>query len=450
MMRIRACFVLFLILLLAPTAMAQQRPFERVRRSVGAYLGERDPLGWPFRSYCMSQSPYGFWVSGQDLFFAWCKTNAGDWLADQKAIVPCHGNASLSAVGSYAAVGAFGKLAFGVQAFDDSCEMPFQYELLQGLITLRLVAEQNRINLNERDLDALSDAFSKSYAGAVSSPRDATMYFADDPWVAKLLAADSPYVDCLDRYTSIGLFRHSITGADGKPTEVLKSAQDSVDLVAAVLSDAVTQSQALARQTRLNGRGEVRDAIRDVARRTVLLNPIAPGAKEYLVLLARPLRDVDHDVIVRLRQQIPSAAERATFVPRDPRAPAERAASSTQDMMEPAGCFSGFGRSGSDTYIVQLFDPWSATLADREIKDSESLLHLAQIWGGVSGLTHHHSGREQDIASRMTPELNATLKSRAEAFLKQLREDFPKFASDPSAHADADAAKQAIDSIDKP
>ncbi len=444
-MRIRRFLGLFLVLALAPMTSAQQRPYERVRRSVGAYLGERDPLGWPLRSYCMSRSPYTFWVSGQDLFFAWCKTHAGDWLGDQKSIIPCHGNASLAALGSYAAAGAFGKLAFGIQSFDDSCPMPFQCEVLQGLVTLRLIAEQNRIALDGRGVDELCDTLSKSYAAALSSPRDATSYFAEDAWVAKLLAADSPYSDCLERYTSVGLFRHAITGADGKPREVLRPALDSVDLVAGVLADAIAKSTPLARQMRYATDPDLRSGTRDVVRRTVLENAVSPGAKEYLVLLARPLREVDHDVILLLRQQIPSAAERAGLVSRDARAPAERASSDAQSMMEPGACISGFGRAGGESFTVQLFDPWSATLADREIKDSEAVLHLARIWGGVSGLTHRQSGHEQDIAARMTPELTTTLKDRADAFLKQLHDDFEKTSSDPAAHADADSAKQAID-----
>jgi uncharacterized protein (DUF2252 family) len=443
-MRFRSLLGLLLVLATASMAPAQQRPYERIRRSAGPYLGEREPLGWPYRSYCMAQSPYALWTSGQDLFFTWCKTNAADWLADHDAITACHGNTSLAAFGSYPAQGPFGKLAFGIQSFDDSCRMPFQCELLQGLITLRLVAEQNRIDLDERAIDALWDALSEAYRASIASPRDATSVFAEDPWVARLLSADNPYTDCLDRYTSVGQFKRSIADADGKPREILRSAQDSADLLAGVLAEAVAKSPSLARQVRFVTREDFRASTRDIAQRTVLQNPMSPGAREFLVLLARPLHDVDHDVIFLLRQQIPSPAERASFAQRDARAPAERASADAQTMMEPPAYVSGFGRAGADSYTVQLFDPWSRALEERDIKDRDALLHLAQIWGGVTGLTHRQGGKEQIIVTRMTPDLAKTIKARADSYLQQLRLDFDKFSSDPSAHADADLVKQTL------
>ena len=69
----------------------------------------------------------------------------------------------------------------------------------------------------------------------------------------------------------------------------------------------------------------------------------------------------------------------------------------------------------------------------QQINDAEALNHLAKIWGGVSGLTHRQGGQDRIIAPRLTPDLGKAIKTRAAAYLKQLRANFDEIASDPTA-----------------
>ena len=63
------------------------------------------------------------------------------WLADRDAYVTQQGDQHLGNIGTYLAAGEFGTLGFGMVDFDDSQTLPFQFELLQGVISLRLAAE---------------------------------------------------------------------------------------------------------------------------------------------------------------------------------------------------------------------------------------------------------------------------------------------------------------------
>ncbi|HEX8525141.1 MAG TPA: DUF2252 family protein [Tepidisphaeraceae bacterium] len=444
----RQALILALALLFGFTTGAsaqQQRAYEATRRSFAPYLGERDPFAWPVRAYYMSQSPLQFFVGAQDSFFLWCRSNTTDWTRDEAAVVPCHGNATPAALSTYACTGAFGKVAFGITAFDDSSRIPFQVELLQSFIMLRLIADQNRIEMTNASSSDLLDIFCDAYRQGLSSQRDATALFATDPWVGKLLSGDASYDDLLSRYTSVGQFKRVITSADGKPIEVLRPAIEAADQIAAVIADATRTSPDFAKLMRYSSREDFRAAIRDVAARTVIVNPTTPGVRQYLVLLTRPLVDLDHDLILSLRKQFPSSAERAAAAPRDPRAPAERATQDAKAAMDPGFFLSAYGRSGGDdSYCIRLLDPWSSTLAEQPIQNTNDLTHLAQIWGAVTGLTHRQIAEDNQLGKLLTPDLRKLLLSRADAYLKQLRADFDRMMSDPIANADVAAAKEAI------
>jgi len=357
----------------------------------------------------------------------------------------CHGNPVPAAIGSYAPAGAFGKLAVGMVHFDDAAAVPFQLELLQGIITLRLLAQQNGIDLTDAQVDQVLAAQIDAYGAACLADRDPTAQLADDPWVARLLSSQSSYTDVLERYTSVGQFRRSIEDADGQPREILRPVgNDVIDAIAAGLADAFAGSPALAQQTRYRTREDFRAAIRDVARRTQLRQPINPGAREYLVLILRPLRDLDHDIVLSLRQQIPSAAERTMLIRRDDLPSGQRVARAAQGAMNPAPYILSAAAVGTDSFTVELLDPWSTTLAEQEIKDPDALAHLARIWATAAGCTHHQGSQDQAISRRLTPELRAKIRSLSDAYLKQHASEFERFQSNPSARADAATAKEAL------
>jgi hypothetical protein len=265
-------------------------------------------------------------------------------------------------------------------------------------------------------VDQLLTTLTDAYGAACLSDRDATALLADDPWVARLLSSQSPYTDVLERYTSVGQFRRSIDDADGQSREVLRPVGNDVsDAIAAGLADAFAGSPALAQQTRYRTREDFRAAIRDVARRMQLRQPVNPGTREYLVLLLRPLRELDHDIVLSLRQQIPSAAERTTLVRRDEQPAGQRVARAVQAGMSPAPYILSAATVGADSFTIELVDPWSTTLAEQDVKDAEALEHLARIWATATGCTHRQGAQDQAISRRLTPELRGKIRSLSDS-----------------------------------
>lgn len=150
-------------MLLAAAASAQPSPFDLLCRSYAPYMDPDDPLALPLKLRSLTQNPYKFWRGSKDLFFKWCKSNASDWFADTGTFTPCHGDLHLGNIGSYACDRGWGVLALGMVDFDDSATLPFQIELLQGLISLRLAGRQNSIALNDAEADRLTNTLLDAY-----------------------------------------------------------------------------------------------------------------------------------------------------------------------------------------------------------------------------------------------------------------------------------------------
>src|SRR4051794_8740461 len=167
------------------------------------YTSADDPLGFPMKLRNLSTNPYRFGRGTKELFYLWCKTNAADWLADQAAYLRTHGDLHAGNIGLYLSQGEFGQhVAFGAVDFDESARLPFQLELLQGVVTLKLLAEHRRINLDAAKLDALIEAMLESYRTSLDSDQTPTLMLEDDRWVGALLkdARKRDYGREIDKY----------------------------------------------------------------------------------------------------------------------------------------------------------------------------------------------------------------------------------------------------------
>ena len=430
---------------LAQAPQQQPKPYDIIRRTTGSHIGERDPMGLGLRLHVGMQSPYALWCASPELFFSWAKASASEFSADAEAILVCHGNPVPAAISSYVPSGPLGKLSVGLVHFDDAARMPFQLELLQGLITLRLLAQQSGLELSDEQLDQLLVAMTEGYGSAASSDRNAeSLLSKDDPWIARLLSSQNTYADLLDRYASIGQFRHRVRDSEGRVTELLyRPANDIPDAVSAALAEAAEKSTALAQISRYRRRDEFREAIRDVARRTEVPSSFNPGVKQHLVLLLRPFRDVDHDVILCFRQQIAPAAERAGLTPRENVQPAQRVTRAAA-AMSPQPFVLAPATLGASSCTIELLDPWSRTLAEQDVKEFDEVLRLAKIWAVVVGSSHQQANHDQVIARRLTPELRPKLKSLSDSYLKHHLTSFERLNADPATRTDATGAREAL------
>jgi uncharacterized protein (DUF2252 family) len=421
-------------------------PFDRLYEAYAPYMAPDDPLAFPMKFRAVAANQTGLWRGGKDLFFQWCRDHANDWLDDRDAYVTQQGDQHLGNVGTYLAAGEFGTLAFGMVDFDDSHRLPFQYELLQGVISLRLTAAEAGLHLDDAAVERLVRDVSATYAAAATSNATATAQLRDMPDVAKLLqAADKrEYTRELADFTRDGKFV-PVRATKKELKDVLRPALERADELAAGIAEAVERSPSSAALFRLRTADEFRAAMKDAVQRTRIGSAGSQGLKKYFVLLDRPLAGVDHDVIVYVKQEIPSAAERAGLVPPDPRDPAQRCAEDAVELTDPHPFFSGWCRIGGESYWVSLREPWTDELDGADVKTAEDLAAAARAWATAAGASHRGSGKAAVVAARLTPELSAQLRQLSDAYLAHLRDSYRALMADPRTSEMVARAERLID-----
>lgn len=429
----RARFILGMILVAAAPCLAQSGPYDTIQRAYEPYMAKDDTLAFPMKFNSLATDPYTFWRGSKDLFFIWCKTHTPDWFADTKAILPNHGDLHLGNIGTYASADAWNKLAFGMVDFDDSANLPFQLELLQGLITLELTARQNNITLDESASNTLTKALFDTYRFAVNSRRNATSMLVDaeDPIALKVLKRSSlPYQQEIDEYIINGRFRRATFSEKGKLKEVLRPAMNRADEFAQAIAQALANEPDARERFRFVDAPSIRRAIKDIAQRTRLGSSGSQGLKKYFILLDNPLRGIDHDLILYLKQEIPSAAERSGAIERVSITPGQRVKQDMDRMTDPLPFINSWCEIGGESYWVTIKEPWSDELDPAAIKNVDELLHAARIWGTITGATHREQGRFETILPRLTPVLRDRIRKHAAAFIEQLDRDFTQFRAD--------------------
>lgn len=434
---------------------AEPGAFERIESAYAPYLDKSDPLSFPLKIKSLSANEYTFWRGSKDLFFQWCKTHCADWLADQKAFLPNHGDLHLGNIGTYASEEdagpqhPFGTPTFGMVDFDDSTRLPFEFELLQGVITLDLVARQNKIELTDEQRDALHARLFDTYKTAVNSRRNATEMLKEDPTVAKLLGKFSkkPYGDELAKFTDGSKFmRLVIKGKKNEITDILAPVETPRwDAFSDAIAQAARNDERLAGLLKSTNAKAIRKSIKDVVRRTRLGSSGSQGLQKYLVLLEKPFKGIEHDIILYLKQEIPTAAERSGIVPPDARPPGQRCAQDMDKLTEPRALFNSWADLEGKSFWVSFKEPWSDELAFDEVKDLDQLTQMAVIWSTVVGSTHREEGRFAMILPRLNAEVCEQVKTRAAAYLDFQAEAFITFVENPRTKAAKTRADERID-----
>ena len=459
--RLASRFALLIALLaaVAPTARGQTAatqpadPVTAISADYAPYLDPADPLALDMKLRSLATDEYKFWRGSKDLFFIWCKSNCRDWMADKQSYVINHGDLHVGNIGTYMTEDGLGQLAFGMVDFDESTRLPFQLELLQGMITLDLIARQNQIALTPADRAALDATLLATYRKAVNSQRNATQLLKDDPIVAGLLAeaGKKPYDKELAKYCDEGKFRPAV-GKKAGLTDILQAVEaKQIDAFAQGLADAVAGDEDLAARLRYRTADAFRSAVLDAARRTRLGSSGSQGLGKYLLLLKRPLVGSDSDAILYLKQEIPTAAERSGLVAQQPGVtPGRRLKIDMDHLTDPRPFLNGSVEAGGQSYWLSLKEPWSDEIAFDDAKTPADLQQLARIWGSVAGATHRDDGRYEKILPRLTPALAVLLRTRAEVYLADQAAAFARFSGDARVTAAAERAQTAIDRLTAP
>lgn len=422
--------IIFTVLWVVEIALAEQTVHSRLERTYGLHLDQNDPMAWPMKVNSLASGPYKFWRGSKDLFFLWAADHCRDWLADESSYGVTHGDPHLGNIGTYASEGRWGELALGMVDFDDTARLPTQLELLQGMITLRLVAVQNGIPLDEPAATSLCRELLSAYASAHASGRTATRLLSDDRQVAALMArASRPYDREIDEYVSGSRFKTVVRTAKGRVKELLRPADDTVaDAVATGLADAIRTDPQLAKRFRIHDRDSLRSAILDVTWRTRIASSGSQGLKKILVLLESPLVDRQGPTLLYLKQSVPAAAERTGVIPLVRAQPSRRLIEHARALQEPDAFVGGWCVIDRRAYWISFKEPWSDEFDPDEIDSLQSLTAAARIWGTVAGSAHAAAGAPDVTAD---PHLSNALVRRSRAYADHNRAIFESFRMDP-------------------
>ena len=449
----RLPLIVTVALLFASAATAQAtRPFDALRDAYAPYLAADEPAGWPMKVRSLTEGNYKFWRGSKDLFFAWSKVECADWYAQPAAYVASHGDVHLGNVGTYAAAGGWHNVRFGLVDFDESARLPFEVDLLQSLVTLRLVAAENGIDVSDDEWRAVSGAVLSDYTTAFAGGEPAGALLADIKPVAKLLkkATNGDYAAEVEELTDGGKFRPTVFNAKGKLKDLLtpldaKESAALVDALAAALAD--PNQAALRARFRPHSRRELTAALKDAARRTRIGSSGSQGLGKYFLLLDRPLVDYDGDVVIYLKQEIPSAAERQAAAARDARSPGRRYAETAALLTDPPPYLNGWcDAADGHSFWVSFKEPWGDELDAAGVKDADELKQMAHVLAVAVGAAHARantlapttvSGGETQLTAALLAE---QLAARSAAYAVKVRADFTDFSNDPRT---ADLVKRA-------
>lgn len=425
-----------------------QGPLEVLESTYGAYLARGDSLALPMKLRSLVADEYGLWRGGKDLFFYWCKDHCADWLEDQGAVMTVHGDQHLGNIGTYLVDQQTGELAFGMVDFDDSHRMPFMFELLQGVVTIRLTARENGIELNREQSERLIWAMLEDYRRAAKSSQTATELLQNEPMVAKLLAGAPRrnFEKELKHYVGRdGKLVSQIVTRKGEVKEILRGADALRDAMARGIAQCLEHSPEMAGRFAYRDVESIREGIIDIALRTRVGSAGSQGLKKYFVLMRRPLEGVQSDVILYVKQEVPSAAERVGLIKLDGREAGERCAMDMAELCRPRPVFNSWCRLGEESYWVTIREPWTNELDPDEIKDMKAVEAAARIWAVASGATHQDRALAAVIDRRIGPELARRLLARSDAYLEQLSADLGALRRDPRV---AELVKDAQERID--
>src|SRR5213075_461106 len=213
--------------------------------------------------------------------------------------------------------------------------------------------------------------------------------------------------------------------------DAFRPAMNKADAISLGISQAIARSPEMIRIFNYHRAADIRAHIKDLAQRTRFGSAGSQGLKKYFVLLKKPLVGVDHDAILYIKQQVPTAAERSGIIPLDPRTPGQRCAEDLELLSHPQPFLNGWFQMGNESYWVTLREPWTDELESDEIKDLAGLRHIAKLWATAAGASHRVPGEGEMIRKHIGPELSNELRRLSNAFLLKLTADYEDFKSDP-------------------
>lgn len=452
----------------APQHPTDESPLDLLLRVYAPLCIPGDDLSFPMKVLAASESPAKFSTSTRELFYRWASAACADWLTDPGAYVQCHGDVHLGNTGSYVADHRSARLALGLKDFDDTAFMPFQIDLLQAMVALRLAALDRQVELAPDEFSALAADLLAHYRTALTTGLSPTETFAGDPVVGNLLKTPVvPLRAAVDAWTVAGQFQPVITNRAGRPTNlfrpILREHDDRLGVtdkpaLAAALARAVATSPSLQAVLAYSTAGQFEANLDDAVHRIRTGSGGSQGLYKIVILLRGGFKTLDGntaDVLVYLKQQADrSAAQRAGFLPPTDLPGGRRVAGGAAALTLPpldAHGWCNLTLNGQDrSFHVTLRNPWENEPADN-LSTPDRLTWAARYLGTLLGAAHRNAAETpaaaEQLARRIGPNLRNQLLDRSAAFVVENQRLYDEFLADPRTDELRRRAQAAFDSF---
>lgn len=462
----RVMFLFAPLFLIAWTVRAETNPTMERPQGLGLVmafypdLDSADPRSLAFKVRSLIRDEYSYFRGMAPSFYQAASAPAAEWMAQESNHVLLHGDIHIGNIGTYQGPGHAGKdIHFGVVDLDEVIEGPFQLDLLRAMTAIRFGWQSDSGEVPwQQTARELCAGYEATLSGATNS--DSVL---QHPAVKGLLSKAArnqarPYVA---RYMEEGApprFRSArIKG--GLAKDLLDPLlQDERDAVQTALWNYLQNGcdSKTREEFRFASEPELRDSVVDIVRWTRVESSGSQGVHKYLVLLRRPLKTEEGDLILELKEEpIPSAARAGLIQATAGTARAEQVANAGRLMLNPAPRLVGFTSIGERGFLVRTKDPWAEELEPTDFgrPGKESALMAARLMGEVLGIAHRNvlinRNQPQRIESirAQSRELPTQLSQLSETVEKRLRKEYTALKADPAARALVDRAEMIIQSV---
>lgn len=409
-----------------------------------------DDLSWPMKIRSATSGEAGgaelkFSTSTREIFFTWAKTACADWVGNSSGYVMSHGDVHFGNIGTYAVDIPSIRLAVGLKDFDEAAEMPFQTDLLQAMVTLRLQARADGFDLTEPQAERAARILLSAYRQAMDSGRNATDLLLPDAKLSKLLDQNSKSLRHeVDDVVEAGSFKRKIATKKGKLKDlfrpVLVGETDkglfTKSMLAQALVDASQNSKSFGKLVTFHSSEKWAEAIEAAAQRTRIGSGGSQGMSKVMVHVRSgvKLAGGTTDAIIYLKQACTSAAERTGYVPvREPVGGRRVWVGNTQ-LTAPEIAAVSWCELGGRSYLVDIRNPWESE-PEVHIRDEDELEWGARLLGTCLGTAHCNARGGVEASAPILRQINRKLEtdlvSRSAAFMVHNREALGQWASDP-------------------
>jgi len=438
-----------------PAASNAQVPTLQRIRDFNPWLSADNPLELSLKLHSLLRDEYTFFRGTADLFYDWCREYCTDWKTAPNEGLLLHGDIHLGNIGTYRAAGGF---CFGVVDLDESFLGPFQFDLLRALMSLRLAASDNRVDLSQTDRANLQDRFLTAYRDGLTGTLTAEDLAQRHPLVKALLktARAGDPVKLAGKFCTGNpptKFR-STRLKKGRISDIMMPVDDQTrqSVANAVIAFASKNTERFSTAGR-TGPFDIKDIL-DVVQWSRVDSGGSQGVRKYLVLLAPGKGPAEAPLILQLKEEPLPAAARAGLISSP--ASGERAAQvATASLLlnDPPALLIGHAELDKRGFLIKTKDPFSEEPDAGDFKTVEAILEAAALLGGTLGQAHraglrsHPNFKDQiSLLSDKTRTYARSLTERTDAALAHLHRAFVNLQQDAAARSMVDQAKRRIES----